>query len=105
MQPRLLGGFLVLPTSDSLARVHQPGQRAELIRASLLALKQHRQDLAELRADTIIEMRAKRRMKCHTIARRFGLTVTGVFNIAAARRADLEGSGQAPVLEVLADAA
>ena len=95
MEPRVVDGFLVIPTSDTLRKIRQPAQRAELIRLALDALREHEANTLRLRGDTALDMR-RLGSKWVAIGRRFGVCTQQAFKIATERRAALDGQNKRP---------
>ncbi len=88
MKPRVMGGFVVLPTPETISRVTAPTTRAALIRTALDAATRHVDDLHTLRADTILAMR-NNGVKWVSIAAHFRIAPATAFKIASERRAEL----------------
>lgn len=89
MKPRVLGGYLVVPTAETLGRFARgPVERAELARLAIGAMLDALGDMRDLRADVALELR-RRNAKWDTVGRRLKMNPKVAFRIAAARRAAL----------------
>jgi hypothetical protein len=106
LKPRVLGGFLVVPTANTIRSIHRPAERARLIRLVLETLREAEGDVLEARGDTVLELR-RRHSKWITIGHHFGICMQMAFRIGAERRAQLDEppTGDVRTAEVLRDAA
>jgi hypothetical protein len=87
LRPRVLGGYLVLPTLGALKSIRRPVERAEAIRAARTALLAQADALDILLDDTAIELRDDHKVKWDAVARRCGTSAPTIHRRVSLRRA------------------
>jgi hypothetical protein len=86
-RPRVLGGYIVLPTVGALEAIRRPAERAAAIRAARTALLAQVDALDTLMDDTAIELRDDHNVKWDAVARRCGVSMPTIHRRVAQRRA------------------
>jgi len=87
LKPRVLGGYVVLPTVGTLRSINRPVARIAAIRVARAALLAQVDALDTLMDDTAIELHDDHNVKWEAVARRCGTSLPTIHRRATRRRA------------------
>lgn len=88
-RPKILGGYAVIPTGDTLRRIVRADVQAATVIATLAEIRRLEAEILEVRADVALRLRDECGAKWATIGRRLHINMQNAFRLGSARRDQL----------------